>query len=496
MRLATLLDALPHKTVSRRQDVAVRSIVHDSRHVQPGDMFVAIRETSGNDGHAHIPSAIAKGAVAIVQEDPRTPSDGDGITTIQVPDSNYALAVLAAVRYGHPSTDLALIGVTGTNGKTTVSHMIESILLNAGIKTGFIGTTGYRANGGVLPGGHDHTTPYPDRLQSVLRLISDEEVVFTVMEVSSHALALDRVAPMSFRTAVFTNLTHDHLDYHGTVEAYLKAKLRLFNTYLDSDGTGVINLDDPFGSRFQEACSANSLTYSMDGLADVTLLDAPNHRNGIMDFTVAEPSGKLEISLPLTGNYNVSNALAAISVSISLGIPGHHIQTGLERVFVPGRLERIDGGQPYNVLVDFAHTPAALESVLKTLRPVTEGRLIVVFGCGGDRDPRKRAAMGRVAAHNSDRVIITSDNPRSEDPEAIITAVASGIGRDCEYAVLVNRQDAITDAITSARSGDTVLLAGKGDESYQVIGDEYISFDDRDVVRRILKGTYSTDGAK
>ncbi|MEE2710436.1 MAG: UDP-N-acetylmuramoyl-L-alanyl-D-glutamate--2,6-diaminopimelate ligase [Gemmatimonadota bacterium] len=496
MRLATLLDALPHKTVSRRRDVAVRSIVHDSRLVQPGDIFVAIRETSGNDGHTYIPFAIAKGAVAIVQEDSKSRADGNGITTIQVPDSNYALAVLSAVRYDHPSTDLALIGVTGTNGKTTVAHMIESILLSGGNKTGFIGTTGYRANGRDLPGGHDHTTPYPDRLQSILRLISDEGVAFTVMEVSSHSLALNRVAPMSFQTAVFTNLTHDHLDYHRTVEAYLKAKLRLFDTYLDSGGIGVVNLDDPFGTRFLNACPASCLTYSKDNLADVTLMDSPNCRNGIMDVTVSVPSGKLEVSIPLTGCYNVSNALAAISVSISLGIPEHDIQTGLGKVVVPGRLERIDGGQPYNVLVDFAHTPDALESVLKTLRPVTEGCLIVVFGCGGGRDPRKRAIMGRIAANHSDRVIITSDNPRTEDPEAIIAAVVSGIDSDCEYAVLVNRQDAIAEAVASAGPGDTVLLAGKGDESYQVIGNEYISFDDRDVVRQILEGTYSGDETK
>lgn len=489
MRLSILLDALPDKVVTGHTDFSVRSVVHDSRIVQPGDLFVAIREPSGNDGHRYIPSAVEQGAVAIVREQTNQLthlSSASVVTTVLVPDSNRALAILADCQYRHPSQDLTLIGVTGTNGKTTVTFLIESILRAHGAHTGVIGTAENRFDTEPLPGPQTHTTPYPAQLQALLRMIADRDGRYAVLEVSSHALVLDRVAPLAFQVGIFTNLTRDHLDYHKTFEAYRDAKLRLFRDYLHRDGTAVINCDDPSSERFLAATTGKTLTCSLDGSADI-MLDGPvEMTSGGSILPVRTPTGVWHISLPLLGRYNMSNALVAIGGALALDIPPSAITTGLQNVSIPGRLERIECGQPFMVVVDYAHTPDALRAALTAVREWTAGRLFVVFGCGGDRDRGKRPQMGDVASMLADVVVITSDNPRTEPPQTIITEIESGIRLHAAYASIIDRREAITDALAQAREGDTVVIAGKGHETYQEIGTTRIPFDDRNVAREVL----------
>ena len=487
MQLSRLLDALPEKTVSKQHDASVAAVVHDSRLVGPGDVFVALRESSGNDGRAYIANAVERGAIAIVQEQVRPKPVPSAATDIRVPDTNAALAILSAHRYGYPSDSLSLIGVTGTNGKTSVCHMVESILMADKMHTGFVGTTGYRFDGNSLPEGPHHTTPYSDELQCLLRNMADQGAECVVMEVSSHALALERVAGMTFKIAAFTNLTQDHLDYHGSLNEYRDAKLSLFLNHLSEDGMGVVNLDDPVASDFIDASGARCVTYGRSSRAEISLGGLTTYGDGGMHITVSTPNGSIPLHVPLIGRYNEANILAAVAIAHSMGLKDSAIISGLANIAIPGRLESIDEGQPYRVIVDFAHTPDALESVLTALRPATEGRLIVVFGCGGDRDAEKRPMMGEIAANSADVVIVTSDNPRSENPESIIKDVVAGLGDKGSHSALVNRMDAIAKAFAVARKGDTVLLAGKGDELFQYIGDQHIEFDDREVARTLLQ---------
>lgn len=484
MMLNDLLDALDEKTITGRQDVRVRRVTHDSRLVEPGDVFVAIREPSGHDGHAYIPAAVERGAVAVVQE---RPPCVPAVTTVVVPDSNRALALLADRVYGHPARALTLVGITGTNGKTTVTHLVESILRAHGQSTGLIGTLGYRLNGDTLPMDYTHTTPYPTQLQALLRMIADRGGRYAVMEVSSHALALDRVYGLQFQVAALTNLTRDHLDFHPTFEAYRMAKLRLFQEFLSPDGTAVINRDDPSSGSLIAEAAGTALTYGLDRTADVSV-------DGTVEVTprgtvlpVRTPDGTWRVHLRLLGRFNVSNALAALGVGLALRLPPAAIVAGLEAVeTIPGRLERVDCGQPFTVVVDYAHTPDALRATLAVAREWTAGRLIAVFGCGGDRDRGKRPEMGAIASRTADLVIITSDNPRSEDPGVIIREIEAGVEPSARCRSIVDRREAIAEALSLAQDGDTVVIAGKGHEPYQDIGSERIHFDDRNVVRDLL----------
>lgn len=488
MHLETLLEALPRKEVVGSTHQEVRSLVWDSRVVQPGDVFVALKERSGHDGHRFIQKAKDQGAIAIIQE--TQPSD-TGTTTVHVPDTHLALALLSDRFCNAPSKSLTLIGVTGTNGKTTVTYLLEAILQAAGHSSAIIGTAGNRMNGSRLPGPASHTTPYPPVLQSHLRFIADHGGQYAVMEVSSHGLALHRVAGMRFQVACFTNLTRDHLDFHVDFDAYREAKKLLFSTHVSETGRAVINADDPIADEMAAASLARPLLYGARADADLHLEEISHVGTDGSRFTVRLPDGSsIGMAIPLMGRFNISNTLAAMGIALTVGISIETIQTGVQGVSVPGRMERVACGQPFSVLVDYAHTPDALRSVLVAAKEWTRGRLIVVFGCGGDRDPGKRPEMGRIAAEWADFVVITSDNPRTESPSAILADIVQGLPSAAPYTLIEDRLQAISEAINSANEGDTVLIAGKGHETYQLIGASKLEFDDRLVASSVLRGRF------
>lgn len=486
MRLQTILDHMTKITVSGSIDCEISSIVHDSRLVNPGDIFVAIREPTGRDGHDYIRQAIDRGAIAIIQE--KEPTVGSPIPIIQVPDSMVAFSSAASIYFGDPASRLKMIGVTGTNGKTTVTYMIDAILREAGYLSGIIGTTGPKFMAEPLESPKSHTTPYPMQLHETLHNFVKRNAEYVVMEASSHGLALNRLAGIKFTQAVFTNLTRDHLDDHKTMDDYLAAKIKLFTDHLDQDGCAIINFDDPAHNAFINAAPSNVLTYGLNTAANLRRVGPINSFPDQTIFNVQmDGSDSFPISIPLPGWYNAANALAAYGVAHKLGIPVETILSGLEKVTVPGRLEPVKCGQPYSVLVDFAHTADALDSVLSACRTWTEGALIVVFGCGGDRDKGKRPLMAQAACKHADYVVITADNPRTEDIDAIFRDTEAGVSPDVPSITIKDREEAIDHAIKMAAPADTVLIAGKGDEAYQIINGDYLEFDDREVARqRIL----------
>jgi UDP-N-acetylmuramoyl-L-alanyl-D-glutamate--2,6-diaminopimelate ligase len=451
---------------------SVDALASDSRMVRPGTMFVALRGER-DDGHAFVRDAVARGASALVVEE----SAGvavDGVPMVIVADTKLAASALADAFYDHPSQTMTVIGITGTNGKTTATHLVRDVLEAAGIPCGIIGTLGGHFRG------HDwelaNTTPLAVELHALLAAERDAGARAVAMEVSSHALALHRVDHVRFRVAALTNLTRDHLDFHGTFERYAAAKERLF----DLADEAVINVDDPWGAdlaRRRAAFGTPVVRYAIDagepGVLRATDLelagDGSTFRVGAADYA---------INLP--GRFNVGNALAAIGIANVLGIGTGKIRRGLATTrAVPGRMEQI-GALGINAIVDYAHTPDALENVLRAARETTKRDLIVVFGCGGDRDAGKREQMGEIAARLADRVIVTSDNPRGEDPLTIALAVADGFDRT---EIELDRRSAIRRAIDGAEAGDTIVVAGKGHETYQIIGPERRAFDDRDEVR-------------
>lgn len=473
--LATLLKRLAGPlTVVGDRNRKVDAIEIDSRCVRPGALFVALRGEH-TDGHRHANDAVGKGArVVVVERAVDLPAD---VTVVQVGDSRRALSVLAAAFYGDPSHALDAIGVTGTNGKTTTTHMIAAILNAAGISCGIAGTVGaeFRAHRWYL----ENTTPQPPELQRLLARMRDAGAKAVAMEVSSHALALDRVEDVRFRVAALTNVTRDHLDFHETIEAYAAAKRRLFGLAPAS----VINADDKYGERWESELRREGRSVITYGLRNAASL-APEE-------IAVEPSGSRftvngqRFQLRLPGRFNIWNALAAIGAARCLGVDNATSARALSELErVPGRMERFDA-EEIAVVVDYAHTPDALESALRSLRETTSGALTVVFGCGGDRDRGKRPEMGAVAAVFADRLYVTSDNPRNEDPQAIVDAIAAGIG-DRDRIVELDRRRAIERAIAEARSGDVVLIAGKGHETYQIVGDRVLPFDDAAVAREAL----------
>jgi UDP-N-acetylmuramoyl-L-alanyl-D-glutamate--2,6-diaminopimelate ligase len=400
--------------------------------------------------------------------------------------------LLADAYYGHPSRALTVVGITGTNGKTTTCYLVEALLGARGGLTGIIGTVQYRIGPEALPAGQ--TTPEAVELQALLARMREAGVAGVAMEVSSHALALHRVDGILFDVAAFTNLTRDHLDVHGTFDAYRGAKRRLFQLLARSDKarrTAVVNTDDPSGAGMVEALGLETLTI---GLGRAAMIRAVHREVGLRGIrvTVKTPVGQVELRSPLIGDHNVLNLLTAVGCGIALGLPLEEIARALSGVAaVPGRFERVDAGQPFLVVVDYAHTPDALERVLGTARALTSRRLAVVFGCGGDRDRTKRPIMGEIAARLADRVWVTSDNPRSEPPEAIIDEILGGIrpnAADLARCVAVpDRRVAIEQALGWAGPGDSVVIAGKGHETYQLIGSQVLPFDDRAVARQILR---------
>jgi UDP-N-acetylmuramyl-tripeptide synthetase len=508
VRLAALLDALPpHNAPTRRvagsagDNPVIRGLVYDSRAVAPGDAFFALRGAE-TDGHAYLRSALELGAAALfVEELPDATLLGTACGVV-VPDSRRALAPISALFFGHPSRELALVGVTGTNGKTSTTYLAESILASAGRSVGLIGTVEVRYRD--VRERTRNTTPESLDLQSTLRSMRTQGIDTAVMEVSSHGLDLGRVEGCRFAVAAFTNLTQDHLDYHGDMDRYREAKVSLMKNHLAAEGAAVVNIDDPSGPSFAAAAGsrgARVIRVSRDprGDADVRLLAAAVGDDGSR-VRLALPGGaEVAVDLPLLGDFNVENLLVAVGIGSALGASPAQIAAGVASCRqVPGRIERVGEAEGPRVIVDYAHTPDAIEKLLATLRPLCRGRLVAVFGCGGDRDRTKRPRMAEAVARYADRVVLTSDNPRTEDPEKILDDVERGLAgltrvapdaldTERSYARIADRRAAIAAALAIAAPEDTVVLAGKGHEDYQILGRERLPFSDRAEALRALR---------
>jgi UDP-N-acetylmuramoyl-L-alanyl-D-glutamate--2,6-diaminopimelate ligase len=472
----------------------VTGVSYDSRRVEPGHVFVALKGQHA-DGAVFARQAIERGAVLVVSE--QDPGADRHLPWTTVTDARLALALLAAAFYRHPSSEMRVIGITGTNGKTTTAYLLASILDSAKLQCGLLGTVGYRIAGETRAA--VHTTPEAPVVQALLREMADRGCGACAMEVSSHALSLRRVDGTTFAAGVFTNLTRDHLDFHADMDAYFRAKRRLFEM-LPADAPSLINLDDPRGAALTEA-GRRPVTYAINRPADITTGPLSFSLDGLA-FDVRTPRGTLQIRSPLVGRPNVYNILAAVSTATALDVSFDAIERGVTALAgVPGRFEVISlPTDEFTVVVDYAHTDDALRNLLETARPLTRGRLITVFGCGGDRDRTKRPLMGAVAGRLSDLILITSDNPRTEDPGRIIEEIRRGITVDTRrdtaqrLLAIVDRREAISKAIELATPGDVVLIAGKGHEKYQVIGAHVVPFDDVAVAREALSRRRSNSG--
>jgi UDP-N-acetylmuramoyl-L-alanyl-D-glutamate--2,6-diaminopimelate ligase len=484
MKLGALLRDLPGLEMGAQADMEVAALAYDSRRVKRGTLFFAIHGEKA-DGHQFIAKALEQGAVAIVSE--RAAPPDLATRWVRVPRIRRALAEAGRAFYNQPDSRLKLVGITGTNGKTTTAFLMESIFRAADISSGLFGTIEYRLGGRVVPA--VNTTPESLDLLSYFDELVHEGGQAAVMEVSSHALAQERVWGFHFAAAVFTNLTQDHLDYHIDFESYFAAKRRLF------EGLGtpppelaVVNANDPWGTRLLDLHYPRLVTYGMNSNAQVRVKQFTQGTAGLQ-ATLGTPEGKIEIQSPLLGRVNLMNILAATATAMGLGIAGGAIEAGVASLsVVPGRFERVDAGQPFLVLVDYAHTDDALRNVLSTARELTRNRLIVVFGCGGDRDRTKRPLMGEAAGSLSDLAVLTSDNPRSEDPLLIMSDAMVGLQRTGKpYLAEEDRKTAIRKALEHAHEGDVVVLAGKGHETYQVLKDRTIHFDDHEIARQILR---------
>lgn len=474
LRAADLLLSAPDLAPGHR----FAGLVTDSRRVEAGALFLAVPGTR-TDGHDHVPEAVRRGAAAVVVA--RAPDCS--VPVIRVRDTHRATVVLARVWHGHPSTDMRLHAVTGTNGKTTTTSVLRH-LLNTSADTGVLGTLGaLDGEGRVVPGTAALTTPGPLDLQATLAALRDRGCRTVTMEASSHSLDQGRLDGVLFTSAVFTNLTRDHLDYHGTMDAYRAAKLRLLDL-LAPAGIVVVNRDDPAWTVVAGMTRQVPVTFGLTTGADVGAGALAEDATGSR-FRLTGRFGSADVVLPIPGAFNVANALAAAAVPLALGMPVAEVAERLGTVpQVPGRMERI-GDHPCTVIRDYAHTPDALERACGTLRSLTSGRLIVLFGCGGDRDRGKRPLMGQVVDRMADLAIVTSDNPRTEDPERIVDDIVPALRR-IPVVRQVDRREAIAEALTLARPGDTLLLAGKGHETYQIVGTVSHPFDERAIVQELL----------
>ncbi|NLI90784.1 MAG: UDP-N-acetylmuramoyl-L-alanyl-D-glutamate--2,6-diaminopimelate ligase [Peptococcaceae bacterium] len=479
--LADIAKKITGAEVLGETQVMVSGITHDSRKVSSGDIYVCIRGFK-LDGHDFAEAAVQAGAAALVVDHYLDIN----IPQIKVRDPRQAIGFLAAEVYGNPSQKLELVGVTGTNGKTTVTHLIEKIAQSGGKKTGLIGTLGARIGDKELPG--NHTTPESTDVQQLLSEMVGSGVDLAVMEVSSHALDLGRVNGCTFRAGVFTNLTQDHLDYHQNMENYLKAKSLLFSGMGEYDHQfAILNHDDKACDFLKNKSACRVVTYGLESGADFWADRIRLSDKGVT-FEVNFKGVKAEVFYPTPGKFSVYNALAAFSWGIEAGYPVEAVIQALQDVQgVPGRFQSIRKGQPFLVIVDYAHTPDGLENVLATAREITSGKLIAVFGCGGDRDRKKRPLMGEAASRLSDFVVVTSDNPRTEEPSKIIEDILPGVV-GTKHTVLEDRKKAIHFACSMALPGDTIVIAGKGHEDYQIIGTKKIHFDDREEVELALRG--------
>lgn len=482
MDIKSLLKGLDYEVLKGDISNTVEDIQYNSRKVKEGDIFFCIKGFQ-TDGHIYAKDAILKGATAIIVERDLEIKENGELTIIKVEDSRKALAIAASNYYENPSSKLNIIGVTGTNGKTTTTYMIKSILESAGYKVGVIGTIANYIGNTKLDA--ERTTPESLELHKLFKDMLSQGVQYCIMEVSSHSLSLDRVYGVKFKSAIFTNLTQDHLDFHKTFENYYNAKLILFkNTEF-----AAINLDDKYGVSILEDIKdieVERATYSIEKDGDYKAQDINTYSKGL-DFSIIYNKNISNITVSLPGKYNVYNALGAITCCLHEGIHIKYIQEGLKNVSVPGRCEIVtkDMTMGYDIILDYAHTPDGLENILKTARDFTKGRLISIYGCGGDRDKTKRPIMGRIGTELSDIAIVTSDNPRTEDPTSIIEDILKGIEKE-NYIVIENRAEAIEKAIKIARTGDVIVIAGKGHETYQILKDKTIHFDEREIVKEVL----------
>jgi len=470
-------------------DEPVTGVTTDSRQVEPGNLFVAV-EGYAVDGHDFIVEAVQRGARAIVfEKESYAEVIPDGVSAVRVADSRRAAAEIAAQYWDYPSDDLVLVGITGTNGKTTTAFLVDSIFRAAGASTGLLSTPARFIRGQQLDA--KLTTPGSTELQELLAQMREAGVTHVTMEVSSHGLTQGRTWMCKFNAAVFTNLTQDHLDFYADLDDYFGAKLHLFTDYVElaepsKTMVAAVNADDSFGKRIIQQTPAQTVTYGLDETAQVSASRIRFGTNGI-DFMLALPEHRpTAVKLNLIGSFNLYNALAAAACSWGLGVEPETIIMGLERLDgVPGRFERIYEGQDFTVIVDYAHTPNALENVLQAARKLTPARLLCVFGCGGNRDVGKRPQMGQIATSLCDYTMITSDNPRSEDPLAIIEQIGAGTVGD-NYLIEPDRRRAIFIAVQRCQPGDMLVIAGKGHETYQIIGDQRVPFDDREVAREAI----------
>ncbi|MEG0952550.1 MAG: UDP-N-acetylmuramoyl-L-alanyl-D-glutamate--2,6-diaminopimelate ligase, partial [Niameybacter sp.] len=472
---------IPYDLIMGEPNQEVDSIIYDSRIKTASGLFIAIKGFS-TDGHQYIGAAIENGAKTIVVED-HVEIQKEGITVVKVDNTRTIMARLAVNFYDHPSTKLDLVGVTGTNGKTSITFLLGQLLEAYNKKIGIIGTIENRIGRTILKS--QHTTPESADLQKLLETMVEEGVSHCLMEVSSHALALHRVDENDFKIGIFTNLTQDHLDFHKTMDAYAEAKAILFSRCQ----VGVLNEDSSYVHKMKEKATCEIITYGIDNLADYHASQIHVTAQGVT-YHLSTPEGAYQVEVPIPGKFTVYNTLAVICTARQLGLPMEFILDHMKVVRgVPGRVQSFSSQKGYSVLVDYAHTPDGLENVLETIKQFVKGRIITVFGCGGDRDNTKRPLMGEVAARYSDEVIITSDNPRSEDPLTILEQVEVGVKRhQVDYVKMEDRKEAICQALNRASEGDVVLIAGKGHENYQILKERIIHFDDSEIVRAFIQG--------
>lgn len=484
VKLSELLALVPLQSVRGPRDVEVRRVVVDSRDVEPGDLFVA-REGEKTDGHRFIDDAVRLGAVAIVSERPPTATFPTELTWVVTPDTRRAAGILAARAAGDPARKMSLVGITGTNGKTTTAFLVDGLLTRLGAPSAMLGTVVARIAERSWP--TRHTTPEAPTIQTFLADAYDAGCRHGALEVSSHGLALFRLEGTEFEVGVFTNLSRDHLDFHRDMEEYFQAKRLLFTRYLRPSGKAVVCIDDAYGERLASDLDVETVTFGTSPTADLSIVESEASLEGVR-LSFRDGEQVRGIRSPLLGRYNAMNLLGAFAAVRALGFPAEDILRTLPLVpGAPGRFERVPVDRPFDVIVDYAHTDDALRKLLEAARPLTRGRLWVVFGCGGERDRTKRPLMGDVAARLADRVILTSDNPRGEDPQAILREIQLGI-KGTEIEVDADRRRAIGLALRGASPGDVVVIAGKGHEPYQIIGDRVFDFDDRLVVQELSSG--------
>lgn len=483
MTLQELLDKIPGITLDGDHRVPILGVSYDSRQVKAGHLFVALKGAK-TDGVLFVEEAIARGAIALAAD--HVLASPPGIPTLKIQDARRFLAEASLVIYQDPASHLQLVAITGTNGKTTTSCLVDAIFRRAGLRSCLIGTLGMRIGNQPFPS--SHTTPEASDLTAFLSQARLSGCTHGALEVSSHALVLKRVFGTRFVVGVFSNLTPEHLDFHHDMESYYRAKRLLFAPE-GGNGikTAVINTDDPFGRRLAAEVRVPVVRYGFDPVAEIHVLDSRTGINGTK-LRLATPGGELAIDTHLVGRPNIYNIMAAAGATLSLGMDPCWVQQGIESLDgVPGRLEPVRGGQEFTVIVDYAHTPDALEKLLETVRQLARGRMITVFGCGGDRDRKKRPLMGEIAARLSDVVVATSDNPRSEDPLQILLEIEPGLRLGpAPYVLQPDRREAIRSALAQARKEDVVIIAGKGHEDYQVVGTQVFPFDDRAVAQELI----------